>query len=62
VRGSWRIENLPTVIIEDMEPNTQVTVIISEFVEFDDDPNPPAERPEDEKEQNVWLVSSQGKA
>lgn len=52
---------MPTVTIEDMEPNTQVTVIISELFEFDDDPNPPAERPEDEKEQNVWLVSSQGK-
>jgi hypothetical protein len=61
VRGSWRIEKLPTVIIEDMEPNTQVTVIISELYEFDDDPNPPAEKPEDEEEKNVWLVSSQGK-
>ena len=61
MRGSWRIEKLPTVIIEDMEPNTQVTVIISELYEFDDDPNPPAEKPEDEEEKNVWLVSSQGK-
>lgn len=61
MKGSLRIEKLPTVTIEDMEPNTQVTVIISELFEFDDDPNPPAERPEDEKEQNVWLVSSQGK-
>jgi len=52
---------LPTVIIEDMEPNTQVTVIISEFYEFDDEPNPPAEKPEDQEEQNVWLVSSQEK-
>lgn len=61
MKGLLRIEKLPTVTIEDMEPNTQVTVIISELFEFDDDPNPPAERPEDEKEQNVWLVSSQGK-
>ena len=52
---------MPTVIIEDMLPNTQVTVIISEFYEFDDDPNPPAEKPEDEEDKNVWLVSSQGK-
>lgn len=52
---------MPTVIIEDMEPNTQVTVIISELYGFDDDPNPPAEKPEDEEEKNVWLVSSQGK-
>lgn len=59
--GLWRIEKLPTVIIEDMEPNTQVTVIISEFYEFDDDPNPPAEKPEDEEGKSVWLVSNQGK-
>ena len=61
MRGSWRIEKLPTVIIEDMKPNTQVTVIISELYEFDDDPNPPAEKPEDEEDKSVWLVSSQGK-
>ena len=52
---------MPTVIIEDMKPNTQVTVIISELYEFDDDPNPPAEKPEDEEDKSVWLVSSQGK-
>lgn len=55
--GLLRSEKLPTVIIEDMEPNTQVTVIISELYEFDDDPNPPAEKPEDEDQKNVWLVS-----
>ena len=52
---------LPTVIIEDIAPNSQVTVIVSEFLEFDDDPNPPAERPEDQEEEKVWLVSKSGK-
>ena len=61
MRGSWRKEKLPTVIIEDIAPNSQVTVIVSEFYEFDDDPNPPAERPEDEEEEKVWLVSKSGK-
>ena len=51
---------MPTIIIEDIEPNSQVTVIVSDFYEFEEDPKPPAEKPEDELGRRVWLVSNQG--
>jgi len=49
---------MPTIVIEDLENNSQVTIIISELVDIDD-PNPPAEQPEDQERENVWLVSKQ---
>ena len=48
---------MPSVTVEDLPDNCQVTIIISELVDIDD-PNPPAEKPEDQdKEDKVWLVS-----
>jgi len=49
---------MPSVTVEDLPDNCQVTIIISELVDIDD-PNPPAEKPED-REESVWLVSKQG--
>lgn len=50
---------MPSVTVEDLPDNCQVTIIISELVDIDD-PNPPAEKPEDQDRENVWLVSKQG--
>jgi hypothetical protein len=50
---------MPSVTIENLSDNCQVTVIITELVDIDD-PNPPAEKPEDQDRENVWLVSKQG--
>ncbi|MGB2318216.1 MAG: hypothetical protein ACPH10_06300 [Litorivicinaceae bacterium] len=47
---------MPTVLIEDLEANCTVTVIVTELFESAPEPNPPAEKPEDEEEKNVWLV------
>ena len=49
---------MPSVTVEDLPDNCQVTIIISELVDIDD-PNPPAEKPEDQERENVWLVSKQ---
>lgn len=48
---------MPSVTVEDLPDNCQVTVIITELVDVIDDPNPPAEKPEDQDKENVWLVS-----
>lgn len=48
---------MPTVLIEDLDINCQVTVIISELYEEAPEPNPPAEMPEDQERENIWLVS-----
>ena len=48
---------MPDVTIEGLSDNCQVTVIITELVDVIDDPNPPAEKPEDQDKENVWLVS-----
>ena len=50
---------MPSVTVEDLPDNCQVTVIITELVDVIDDPNPPAEQPEGEERDNVWLVSKQ---
>lgn len=50
---------MPTIVIEDLENNSQVTIIISELFEESPEPNPPAEKPEDQARENVWLVSKQ---
>ncbi len=49
---------MPSVTVKDLPDNCEltVTVIISELVDIDD-PNPPAEKPEDQEKENVWLVS-----
>ena len=47
---------MPSVLVEDLPENCQVTIIITELVDIDD-PNPPAEKPEDQERENVWLVS-----
>lgn len=47
---------MPSVTVEDLPDNCQVTIIISELVDIDD-PNPPAEKPEDQDKEKVWLVS-----
>jgi len=48
---------VPTILIEDLEPNCQVTVIVSELYEEGPEPNPPAEKPEDQERENIWLIS-----
>lgn len=48
---------MPTILIEDLEPNCQVTVIVSDLYEIETNPNPPAEAPVEEKAETVWLVS-----
>jgi hypothetical protein len=52
---------MPSVTVEDLPDNCEltITVVISELVDIDD-PNPPAEKPEDQDKENVWLVSNQG--
>ena len=50
---------MPTIVIEDMDSNSQVTIIISDLYEEGPEPNPPAEKPEDRARDNVWLVSKQ---
>jgi hypothetical protein len=51
---------MPTIVIEDMDNNSQVTIIISDLYEEGPEPNPPAEKPEDQdRDNNVWLVSKQ---
>jgi hypothetical protein len=57
VSGSLRRDSVPTVLIEDLDINCQVTVIISELYEEAPEPNPPAEMPEDQERENIWLVS-----
>ena len=48
---------MPTIVIEDMDNNSQVTIIISDLYEEGPEPNPPAEKPEDQARENAWLVS-----
>lgn len=48
---------MPTVLIEDLPNNCQVTVIVSDLYEEEPDPNPPAEMPEVQDRENIWLVS-----
>ena len=50
---------MPTIVIEDMDNNSQVTIIISDLYEEGPEPNPPAEQPETQERENVWLVSKQ---
>ena len=48
---------MPSVTVEDLPDNCQVTIIISELVDIDD-PNPPAEMPDTGERENIWLVST----
>lgn len=48
---------MPNVIIEDIEPNTSVTVIVQCLYEVDGPPDTPEEKPEEEESKTVWLVS-----
>ena len=48
---------MPSVTVEDLPDNCQVTIIISELYEEGPEPNPPAEQPEGQERDNVWLVS-----
>ena len=48
---------MPNVIIEDIEPNTSVTVIVQCLYEVDGPPDAPEEKPEEEESKTVWLVS-----
>jgi len=55
---------MPSVTVKDLPDNCElsITVVISELVDIDD-PNPPAEKPEDQDKEKVWLVgktSNQG--
>ena len=47
---------MPSVTVEDLPDNCEVTIIISELVDIDD-PDPPAEMPEGHERDNVRLVS-----
>ena len=47
---------MPTVLIEDLPINCQVTVIVSDFYEEGPEPNPPAEKPEDQGPEIIRLV------
>lgn len=46
---------MPSVMVEDLPNNCQVTIIISELVDIDD-PNPPAEMPEGQEPEVIQLV------
>jgi len=50
---------VPTVLIEDLESNCQVTVIISDLIVVEPEPNPPAEKPEDLEADIIKLVGKQ---
>ena len=47
---------MPTVLIEDLPINCQVTVIVSDIYEEEPEPNPPAEMPEDQEPEVIRLV------
>lgn len=47
---------MPTVLIEDLPINCQVTVIVSDLYEEGPEPNPPAEKPEDQEPEIIRLV------
>ena len=53
---------MPTVLIEDLPNNCQVTVIVSDLYEEEPDPNPPAEMPEVQDRENIWLVSKKAES
>jgi hypothetical protein len=48
---------MPNVIIEDIEPNTSVTVIVQCLYEVDGPSDSPEEKPEGEESKTVWLAS-----
>lgn len=50
---------MPTVLIEDLPNNCQVTVIVSDLYEEGPEPNPPAEMPEGQEPEVIRLVSKQ---
>lgn len=50
---------VPTIVIEDMDSNTQVTIIVSDLYGEGPEPNPPAEKPEGHERDNIWLFSKQ---
>ena len=50
---------MPTVLIEDLPNNCQVTVIVSDLYEEEPDPNPPAEMPEAQEPEVIRLVGKQ---
>ena len=47
---------MPTVLIEDLPINCQVTVIVCDLYEEGPEPNPPAEMPEDQEPEIIRLV------
>ena len=47
---------MPTVIVENLLNNCQVTIVVTELIDVDDDPKPPAEVPEDVEPEIVKLV------
>jgi hypothetical protein len=53
---------VPTVLIEDLPNNCQVTVIVSDLYEEEPDPNPSAEMPEGQERENIWLVSKKAES
>ena len=50
---------MPSVVIEDLPLNCQVTIIITELID-EEDPNPPAEMPEDVEPEVIKLVGRKG--
>jgi len=48
---------MPSVIVEDLPKNCQVTIVVTELIDMEDDPNPPAEMPEDQERENIRLIS-----
>ena len=47
---------IPRVIVEDLPKNCQVTIVVTELIDMEDDPNPPAEMPEDVEPEVIKLV------
>jgi hypothetical protein len=47
---------MPRVIVEDLPKNCQVTIVVTELIDVDDDPNPPAEMPEGVEPEVIKLV------
>ena len=47
---------MPSVVVEDLPKNCQVTIIITELID-EEDPNPPAQMPEDVEPEIIKLVA-----
>ena len=47
---------MPRASVEDLPKNCQVTIVVTELIDMEDDPNPPAEMPEGAEPEIIKLV------